>query len=371
MTRWKTLRAILMVALFALTGPLALAQDPGAAPPPRVVGAVEIDKLTQAPLRLVRSVSLDAAPTEVFHFVTDSQNWPGLSPSIESVSVRGNGRVGSTRTLMLGGGVAIAEHIVAFNEPGSSGVASFAYSVAADNPYGVQGHLAVLELRPADGGGTVLNYHQFFDHPELSSILPQVSAGTDQIVSKILYRFGGELRGRSGGQIAMTIEAERVVDVSSARAWEVLATAWGEVDEWASLIAHSASQGGNASSLEGATRSCEVPGTPGFREAMTAFDEEALTLTYRVLEGMPPFVTKAESTWKIKAITDQKVLVSSRIAVEVAPGTPAFASSMLLGQFTQILDLTADELEHFLETDRPHPRKLAAMGGAATSQSGR
>ena len=46
-------------------------------------------------------------------------------------------------------------------------MASFAYSVAADNPYGIQGHLAVLELRPAgadvilftvamhNGGGSV------------------------------------------------------------------------------------------------------------------------------------------------------------------------------------------------------------------------
>ena len=352
----------------------AAAQDPGQAPPPRIIGAVEVDKLTQAPLQVVRSVSLDATTAEVFAFVTDHSQWPGLLSAIESVDVAGSGRVGSTRSFALADGGQISERILAFNEPGRDGKATFAYSVNADNPFGVQGHLAVLELLPADGGGTVLNYHQIFNHDNVSAITPVVAQGTDEILSNILYRFGGELRGKTEGHELTTIEVRRVVDVASGRAWKVLGQMWGDVDEWASTISHStisqAATSGGGSSLKGATRSCEVPGTPGFRETMTAYDEDRLTLTYRVLEGMPPFVTKAENRWDIRAISSDKVVVSSRVSLQIAPGTPGFALGMVKGQFTQILDWSIDELEHYMETNRPHPRKVAARQMAAASQEG-
>ena len=78
----------------------AAAQDPGQAPPPRIIGAVEVDKLTQAPLQVVRSVSLDATTAEVFAFVTDHSQWPALLSAIESVDVAGSGRVGVADALM-------------------------------------------------------------------------------------------------------------------------------------------------------------------------------------------------------------------------------------------------------------------------------
>lgn len=371
MNPWKTFLSALALTTLSLFALSALAQDPGQAPPPRVVGAVQVDQLTQAPLQIVRSISLDAAPEEVFRFVTDHSKWPGLLSAVESVSVSGNGRTGSTRSFALTGGAKIAERIVAYNEPGADGTGTFAYSVSPDNPFGVQGHLAVLELRPADDGGTVLNYHQIFDHPDLNAIAPAIAQGTDEIVGNILYRFGGELRGRSEGTENVTIELHRVVDVSSRRAWKVIGEMWGDVDAWASVISHSTVNGGHGSTLKGATRSCEVPGTPGFRETMTAYDEDQLTLTYRVLEGVPPFVTNAENTWTLRPITKKRVVVTSRVSLQIAPGTPSMAVGMVKGQFTQLLDLTADELEHFMETNRPHPRKVAAQRMASSSRSRR
>ncbi|MEO1086173.1 MAG: SRPBCC family protein, partial [Acidobacteriota bacterium] len=242
--------SLLLVSL-VLFSSVAQAQGPGQAPPPRIIGGVEVDALTTAPLQIVRSVTLDAAPSEVFTFVTDHSEWPGLLPSIESVSVSGTGGLGSTRSFALAGGGTLSERIVAFNAPDGDGMASFAYSVSPNNPFGVKGHLAVLELRPADDGGTVLGYHQIFDHPEVDTVAPAVAQGTDAILSQILYRFGGERRGSSDGRDAITITAHRVVDVTSARAWQVLGEMWADVDEWASLISHSVATGGSADSLKG------------------------------------------------------------------------------------------------------------------------
>ncbi|MEM1181789.1 MAG: SRPBCC family protein [Acidobacteriota bacterium] len=374
MSLFKSVLSPAALAAVTLLAPSleVFAQGAAQAPPPRIIGDVEVDKLTSAPLQLVRSVSLDASSEDVFAFIGDHSQWPGLLSAIETVSVAGSGRVGSTRSFGLAGGGQIAERIVAYSEPGPQGTATFAYSVNPGNPFGVQGHLAVLALRPADGGGTVLDYHQLFEHPDVSAILPVVAAGTDEIVSQILYRFGGELRGHSeasGGTV--TIEVRRVVDVSSSRAWRVLGEMWGDVDRWASMISHSAvTEAKTKSSFDGATRSCEVPGTPGFRETMTAYDEDRLALTYRVVEGMPPFIANAQNAWKIRPISDRQVIVSSRITLDVAPGTPAVASAMAKGQFTQILDMTVDELVHFMETDRLHPRKLAAQQAAQQAAQG-
>ena len=352
-----------LVAATFVMSPQSLAQQ-DQAPPPRIIGSLEVDKITQAPVQVIRSVTLAATPQQVFDFVTDHQNWPGFLSPIESVAVTGDGRRGSQRSFALAGGGTVSERIVAFDEPGADGMATFAYAVEPGNPFGVQGHLAVLELRPADGGGTALSYHQFFDHPDLTAIAPVIAGGTDEILAHILYRFGGDLRGASHGGQNVVIEQRRVVDASSGRTWKVLGEQWDSVDEWASLISHSVVAEKRGGSFDGATRTCEVPGTPGFRETMIAYDEDALTLSYQVLDGMPPFVTRATNTWNIHPLSEERVVVTSRVDLALAPGTPTPAAGMVKGQFTQILDLTIDELVQFIETGKPHARKVAAKRAA-------
>ncbi|MEM8964195.1 MAG: SRPBCC family protein [Acidobacteriota bacterium] len=354
----KLATTFLMLSALILTAAPSTAQTP---PPPRTIGSVQVDALTSAPVRLVRSISLHATPTDVFAFVTDHANWPAFLGAIESVEVKGDGHRGSTRTFTVTGGATLAERIVAFDEPGKDGTAAFAYAIGPENPFGVQNHLAVIELRTADSGGTVLGYHQLYDHPDPNAIAPAVAAGTDEILGNILYRFGGELRGATEGSTTVTILQRRVIDASTARAWRVLGEQWGEVDKWASVIAHSQTDGTDKASLEGVTRSCEVPGTPGFRETMLAYDEDALELSYRVIDGMPPFVTRAVNYWDIEPLGAERVVVSSRVELDIAPGTPDVATGMAAGQFTQLLDLTADELAHYIETGRPHPRKVVAQ----------
>ncbi|MEM9292887.1 MAG: SRPBCC family protein [Acidobacteriota bacterium] len=375
----SSLAFVLLAALLAvgtLSAPQSLAQSQSAAqsgaqqaPPPRLVGSLEIDKITPAPVQVIRGVTLAATPGEVFDFVTDHQEWPGFFSAIESVKVAGDGRRGSERSFTLAGGGSLSERIVAFDEPGADGLGTFAYSIEPENPFGVQGHLAVIELRPADGGGTALLYHQFFNHPDLAAIAPVVAGGTDEILSNILYRFGGELRSASHsvasqGAASVVIEQRRVIDASSGRAWTVLGEQWDAVDQWASVVSHSTVADQRGASFDGATRSCVVPGTPGFKETMIAYDEDALSLAYQVLEGVPPFVTRATNTWNIHPLSDRRVVVTSRVDLALAPGTPSPAVGMVKGQFTQILDITLDEFVQFVETGKPHPRKLAAQRAA-------
>ncbi|MEM7588321.1 MAG: SRPBCC family protein [Acidobacteriota bacterium] len=330
------------------------------APPPRVIGAVQVDQVSPAPVQVIRGVTLAATPAEVFDHVSDHRNWPGFHGALESVAVSGDGRDGSTWSYAMVGGGAFSARITAFDRPGADGLGTFAYAIQPGNPFGVQHHLAILELRPADGGGTALMYYQIFDHPDVEMMSKAVVQGNDEILSRILYRFGGEPRAASHGSSSMVIEQRRIVEASEQRAWRVLGEQWGEVDEWASAISHSTVSQQRGSSLAGATRSCEVPGSPGFRETMLTYDADARSLSYQVIEGVPPFITHATNTWHIYPLSEDRSIVTSRIELAVAPGTPQPAVGMVKGQFTQLMDLSVDELVHYIETGRPHPRKVAA-----------
>ncbi len=360
----KTLQSsIAMGAIAASVFVSALAQQ-NSAPPARVMGSVQVDQITKAPLQIVRSVTLDATPEEAFEFVTDHQNWPRFRAPILSVKVSGNGRKGSTRSFALAGGGSFSERIVAFDKPSGGKGGTFAYSVTPNNPFGVKGHLAVIEFRPADGGGTALHYHQIFDHADLKAIAPRVASGTDEIIANVLYRFGGQLRGSVEGSETVVMTQRRTVEASSDRAWEVLGEQWADIDKWASVIEHSEASGGSGGSLKGAIRSCRITGAPAARERMLAYDENARTFSYQALQGMPPFVTRAVNTWKVETLGKNRAVISSRLELSIAAGTPAAAAGMFKGQFDSLFDLTTDELVHFVETGRPHPRKVASQRAA-------
>ncbi|MEM1167238.1 MAG: SRPBCC family protein [Planctomycetota bacterium] len=330
------------------------------APPPRVVGSVPIDSVTSAPVRVIRSVTLDATPGVVFDFVTDHRNWPGLVGPIDSVSVRGSGGPGSTWAVSFGDGSVVGKRIVALAEPRDSAPGTFAYAITDENPFGVQDHLSVVVMAPADGGGTVLHYHQFLNHADTASIVPMIASGTDEIVGNVLARFGGSLRGASDGGGVVRIDQQRVIEASADRVWTVLGAQWAAVHEWASAIAHSEAIGWSDADPEGAVRSCEVPGTPGFRERMLSYDEGTRTLSYQVIAGVPPFAERAVNTWTIEELSDERVVVRSAIEIDIAPGTPGRPAGMMMSQFTHLMDLTFDEFVYYAETGRVHPRAIGA-----------
>ncbi|MEM1184444.1 MAG: SRPBCC family protein [Planctomycetota bacterium] len=328
--------------------------------PPRTAGPIQIDSVTAAPLQITRSVELDAAPGDVFDFVVDPASWPNLLGMIESVKVVGTGRVGSTREVTLSDGSMIVEEITSYTRPRGGEGGAYGYSIESGNPFGVEGHLGAIVVNPADGGGTVLQYHQYFDHPDLEGITPVIEAGTEEIVGGIVAQFGGELRGTTYGLSTVRIEQQRIIDASARKTWRVLGEQWPDVDKWSSVIAHSESKNWRRSSPVGATRSCEVPGTPGFRETLLTYDEDGRSLSYRVDAGVPPFVTRAVNTWTIEPLADERVVLRSVVELDVAPGTPSVAIGMTKGQFTQLIEPTVDELVHYVETGRKHPRTVAA-----------
>ena len=66
--------SLALLAATALTLPaVSLAQDM----PPRTIGTVDVNAITQAPLMSQRTVEVDADPAAIFDYVSTNENWLG------------------------------------------------------------------------------------------------------------------------------------------------------------------------------------------------------------------------------------------------------------------------------------------------------
>jgi len=159
----------------------------------RTVGKLNIDEVTQAPLRLVKTARLLAPPTDVFAVVSDHVGTEAWFPVIERVQVDNTnaevvGGYGATRYCTLSNGAVLTEKIVEFDPPHL-----FGYAVADGNAFGVQGHLALINLETDAAGNTLLTWQQYFNHPAIDVLTKEISAMLDGGIQGLINRFGGEL----------------------------------------------------------------------------------------------------------------------------------------------------------------------------------
>ena len=100
------------------------------------------------------------------------------------------------------------------------------------------------------------------------------------------------------------------------------------------------------------------------------FDEQNHTFTYRAqFENTVPGVEVARNTWRIEAISDSQTRfsMSSQTEFNIFPGL--FFRLPLRFQLPRILSMNLEEAKHYIETGKPHPRKVAAMQKVAQSAS--
>ncbi|MEM7624322.1 MAG: SRPBCC family protein [Planctomycetota bacterium] len=362
MKTWKT--AFVAGAITASVFIAANAEQAGPpAPPPMMVGTLEVGQATPAPLQFSRSVTLDAQPDAVFAHIANAQNWVDLIDPVTAVETDGAGQKGDTRRFTMQDGRTFVDVIRANHKPSASKPGVYAWSAAPGNPYGLEEHLSALEFRPSDDGGTVLSFYVFFASPDAqkANMMAQgLGKSVDHMLGNVVRTFGGEERGSAQGTQRVTLTQQRTINATPQQAWRVVAEQWGQVDRWASTVAHSELTGKLG---VGAVRSCSVPGTPGFKETLLTYNPDEMSLSYQPTEGMPPFVKKAVGTWKISPEDGNRVTVDIAVVLDIAEGTPLPVVGMVKHQFGQLVDVTGDDVKYFLENGKPHPRKLMAASG--------
>lgn len=155
------------------------------------------------------------------------------------------------------------------------------------------------------------------------------------------------------------------VDAPSAQVWKVIAHDFHNVDQWASSVNHAAvRQAGPApggAPLASAGRACETS-LGGFKETIVKYDERKQHLAYQAEgEKMPFFVKRMVNNWVVKPQGTKQSLVDMRLEVELMPVIGTMMKPMMKMQLGKVLREATEELKHFIETGKPHPRKVAAM----------
>lgn len=161
------------------------------------VEAFEAAKVTPAPLRATATARLDAAPADVWAYVSDHGNLSEYAGAIgvqkvviDASKAETEHGVGTRRECTAMGDQNIVEEITYFAAPHV-----FAYS-AVDNPLGLKDHLGVVIVRPAPGGKTELQWRQYFDIDDEGSIAMttmKVKMMSSGLMGFFTKKYGGEL----------------------------------------------------------------------------------------------------------------------------------------------------------------------------------
>ena len=354
--------ALAALAAFAFQTTV-LAQEPPQMPP-RIDGVVNVDEHTAAPLQFSRSAEVSASADTVWAVLSDGDSLSELFDDVRSIS---DADVGEERTVRMKRGGNLNEAIVA-NDAASR---TFAYSIVGSNPIGVADHLAVVTVTPADErAGSVVTWNHYFS-AEGSDARESMGASIDSAFATLTAKHGGYSRhGANEGFNPVIVRQSRIINASQAEVWGVVAEGFADAHLWASSIAKITITDTNGEQVVGDQRACFIPAFNGeTKETVTQYDEDAGVFAYSVDQGLPPFVTYGEATWSLSSIDPNTTEVTVEIKADTAPGVPPQAIAFFRGGMWQLVGASVDEAKYYIEQDKAHPRKLAALNQAAANST--
>ena len=108
--------------------------------------------------KVTESVTIKAAPDAVWAKVKDFGAMQGWHPAIENTAADQGSGVGSIRTLTLKGGGTIVEELESYSDADRK----FSYRMTDPGPVPVNNYSSTLSVKPADGGGSVVEWRGAF-----------------------------------------------------------------------------------------------------------------------------------------------------------------------------------------------------------------
>ncbi|MEM6725768.1 MAG: hypothetical protein AAF598_17135, partial [Bacteroidota bacterium] len=122
-------------------------------------------------------------------------------------------------------------------------------------------------------------------------------------------------------------------------------------------------EGDDSPIIDGAScdiRGCNLEGIGEIEEQLTAFDPSNYFLSYTVTNGMPKLIRTAQNSWQLKALGTKKTQVYMKEEMETNGWLTKLMSPLMKMQFGKMLKNTVEEFKHYVETGKPHPRKIKA-----------
>lgn len=108
--------------------------------------------------KVTESVTIQAAPDAVWAKIKDYGAMQDWHPAIDKTVADKGSTVGSTRTLTLKGGGTIVEELESY----SDGDRKFSYRMTDPGPVPVNNYSSTLAVKPADGGGSLVEWRGAF-----------------------------------------------------------------------------------------------------------------------------------------------------------------------------------------------------------------
>lgn len=165
----------------------------------------------------------------------------------------------------------------------------------------------------------------------------------------------------------MKITRYIIINAPVEKVWQVVAHDFDKVDEWSSGVSLSdvAEVTSSIDEADMAGRMCLTAYGKCY-EIFESYDEQWHTFTYKAqFEKSPPGVKSARNTWRVEEISDSQTRFTMSVNTELnlIPGLLLQIPMRL--QMPRVLNMNLEEAKHFIETGKPHPRKLATMPKAA------
>ncbi|MFL4470068.1 SRPBCC family protein [Tateyamaria armeniaca] len=143
--------------------------------------------------------------------------------------------------------------------------------------------------------------------------------------------------------------------------WEILGPNYVRAGDWASSVYVSGARPGTpkVAGAPAAGRTCETSLGP-FSETIEAYDEERRHVEYSATgDKMPGFMKGLRNAWTVRPKGGVSE-VEMELNADIAFPFNVLMSPMMRLQFGKVLREATEELKHYAETGKPHPRKLKA-----------
>lgn len=159
----------------------------------------------------------------------------------------------------------------------------------------------------------------------------------------------------------MIIERELTINKNITEVWEILGPQFSDAYKWGSVINHSQGSGGDFNGSSCSERGCDISGMGKIREVIKQYSETEHLLSYQVIEGMPSMVKYAQNTWRLIPIDSNKTKLKMSMELKVGGIIGKIMKPMMRMQMGKMATNTADDFKYYVETGKPHPRKVKAM----------
>jgi carbon monoxide dehydrogenase subunit G len=141
--------------------------------------------------------------------------------------------------------------------------------------------------------------------------------------------------------------------------WEVLGNQFGDIYKWASIISQSEVSG--EAKLPGVNYSIRKTktATGDTQQELTGFHPEKHEISYKSISGTPPIIKQVHAHWSLKeqGANSTKLVLDFKAEMKGLGFIIAPLAKIKLGK---VGDVLIDDLKHYVENGKPHPRKASA-----------